>query len=225
MTTTIATSVSSNKPAGESTYGAVMVRRGAVRAPKASPRGRIRRQSVTIALIVVAVVAGCSGGGDSDDEGRGATASEYEAVLAAAASQRVFDDNGSGGGTVFTVVHVVERLGVMGTGKPPMVDSFAPGGRLLTSGEKDAIARALHPTPVEWVPNQEAVVGTGRQPVLRPREAVLTLAVPRFVGNRAEAMSQIFCGPTCGTGSTHVLEPGPDGQWTVTGATGIGFIS
>lgn len=178
-------------------------------------------------MIAAAVLlVSCSGGaGSDDDDARAATAAEHEAVLAAAAHQRVFVDNSFGGGTAFNVVHVVERLGVMGTGKYPRVDPIAPGGRAMTEGEKNAIVRVLQPTPVEWVPHIEAVVGTGRQPVFRPREAVLTLAIPRFVGNRAEAMSQIWCGPTCGTGSTHVLTPASNGAWIVTGTTGIGFIS
>ena len=183
-----------------------------------------RLRTIGIAAITaLLIVVGCSSGSPSATAGRAATPIELESVLAASAYQRVFVDNSFGEGTSFTFVHVVERLGVAGDNS--MVDSFAPGGRALTKGEKDAIARALNPTPVAFVPNIEGVVGTGPRPSIQQRTAVLTMAIPRFVGDRAEAMSQIYCGPTCGRGSTHVLSPTADGEWKVTGTTGTGFIS
>ena len=184
----------------------------------------MRPRTIGIALIAtVLIVVGCSSSTATETKGRAATEAELEAVLAATAHQRVFVDNSFGGGTAFTVVHVVGRLGV--ATKSGMVDSFGPGGRALRSGERDAIARALSPTTVEFVPNSEAVVGTGTRPIFRERTAILTLAVPLFVGDRAEVMSQISCGPTCGIGSTHVLSPTANGEWKVTGTTGTGFIS
>jgi hypothetical protein len=184
----------------------------------------MRPRTIGSAVIVASLIfVGCSSGSPSETEGRVPTEAELESVLAATAHQRVFVDNSFGGGTAFTVVHVVERLRV--AGESGMVDNFAPGGRALSAGEKDAIARALNSITVEWVPNIEAVIGTGSLPTFRERKAVLTLAVPRFVDARAEATSQLWCGPTCGIGSTHVLSPAANGDWKVTGTTGTGFIS
>ena len=104
------------------------------------------------------------------------------------------------------------------------VDMTSPGGRLLTAGEKDAITAALSPMTVEWVPDIHAVIGTGPLPTFHEIKGVLTMAVPRSSNGRAEAMSMLWCGPTCGIGSTHVLSSGADGTWRVTGTTCVGFI-
>ena len=143
--------------------------------------------------------------------------------MAATARRRVTVDNSFGGQTAFSVVNVVEQLGI-GT-RNGMVDTRSPGGRPLTAAEKDAIAEALKPIAVEWVTDIQAVIGTGPLPSFHGRVAVLTMAVPRFSDGRAEATSMLWCGGTCGAGSTHVLSPAVDGTWSVTGTTGIGFIA
>ena len=170
------------------------------------------------------IMVSCAGG-SSNDPGVGdpATAPEIEAVLAATARQRVNVDNSFGGHTAFHAVNVVERLGI--GAKNGMVDTTSPGGRLLTAGEKDAITAALAPMAIAWVPDIHAVIGTGPLPTFRGIRAVLTMAVPRFSNGRAEATSMLWCGGTCGVGSTHVLSLAPDGTWSVTGTTGIGFIA
>ena len=144
-------------------------------------------------------------------------------MLAATARQRINVDNSFGGHTAFQAINVVERLGV--AEKNGMVDTRSAGGRPLTAAEKDAITAALAPMAVAWVPDIQAVIGTGPLPTFRERTAVLTMAVPRFSNGRAEATSELWCGSTCGVGSTHVLSRAADGTWSVTGTTGIGFIA
>jgi hypothetical protein len=183
-----------------------------------------RYRSAAAIVAVALILASCSGGSSENDRaGDPASAAEIESVLAATARQRVNVDNSFGGRTAFRAVSIVERLGI-GT-RNGMVDTRSPGGRLLTVSEKSAIATALSPMTVEWVPDIQAVIGTGPLPTFREIKAVLTLAVPRFSNGRAEATSELWCGGTCGAGSTHVLEPATDGTWSVTGTTGIGFVA
>jgi hypothetical protein len=55
--------------------------------------------------------------------------------------------------------------------------------------------------------------------------AILTLSVPRIRGARGEITTMLWCVGTCGIGSTQTPERNANGEWMVTGTTGIGFIS
>ena len=147
-----------------------------------------RCRSAAAVVAVALILASCSGGASPSNGGAGdpASAAEIVSVLAATARQRVNVDNSFGGRTAFRTVSIVERLGV--GARNGMVDTTSPGGRLLTTSEKDAIVASLSPMTVE-------------------------------------ATSMLWCGGTCGAGSTHVLAPTADGTWSVTGTTGSGFVA
>lgn len=142
-------------------------------------------------------------------------------LLAATAKHRVFDENSFGGQDVFDRINVIDSVA-----KPNSNGFLTPDpASLLGDEERAAIAQALAPLDVTWVPSFQAVVGDAEDPDYRDVGAILTLGAPEFNGGQAEVASELWCGGLCGIGGTHVLERDASGVWAVTGTTGESWIS
>jgi hypothetical protein len=136
------------------------------------------------------------------------------AVLAATAHQRVFVDNSRGGSTVFDTVYVLDKLG---SPIGPRLDLTAPS--TIDDAERDAVAKALAPARVEWVPDS-CSVPNAIAPGSRPVTAILVLGVPFIRGDKAEAVSNLWCNTACAAGGAYSLARSNDGHWRVTGHVG-----
>ena len=75
-----------------------------------------------------------------------------------------------------------------------------------------------------WVHDLEAVIGTEPPLTVPDRHAVLMVAEPVIDGPRAEVATELWCGMTCGVGSTLVVERSGSGKWIVTGELG-GYVA
>jgi hypothetical protein len=152
-----------------------------------------------------------------------AAPNDRAAVLAVVVLARVAHDNSFGGEDVFREVAVVERLGRGSDDGMVVVDVASPE---WTPDVRAAAQQALAPRSVTWVASIEEVIGPGPSMTSPARPiAVVTVAAPQIDGDNATVTSMLWCGGTCGAGSTHTLRRDPQGTWVITGTTGSGFIS
>jgi hypothetical protein len=156
-------------------------------------------------------------------QGTGLTHLERASVLAAAVAERVLRDNSMGSSVRFDRVNIVVSLGTP-TGSGVEVTPTSP---LLTTEEKAAIQDAVRPTPVTWVESVTQVLGPPGHdlPTYLEVGAIVTLGIPEIENGSAKVYSELWCGGTCGIGSTYLLERNNSGTWKVTGVTGPGFIA
>lgn len=159
--------------------------------------------------------------GDADDAATTSgdlSGQDLADVLAAIAVHRVTVDNSFGGGSPFERIDVIETVGV--TGADGFVD--ARDGRPLADAERAAIAGALAPLPVQFVP---ATVFDDLDPADDPGgRAIVTLAEPAEVDGQLIVASQLWCGGLCGIGGAHELRR-DDGTWTIGEPVGPQWIS
>ena len=143
------------------------------------------------------------------------------AVLAAAVLWRATVGNSWDDPGRFAHIYVVERLGRADA------DGFITGvesGRALTHAERSSVEAALAPRTVQWVESWNAVVDERATTTLPEDRAIITVAEPLVEDRRAEVATELWCGYTCGIGSTSVLELSPSGDWVVVDQLG-GYIS
>ena len=101
----------------------------------------------------------------------------------------------------FGYIYVVERLGRADA------DGFITGvesGRALTHAERASVEAALAPRTVQWIESWN-VVDERATTTLPEDRAIITVAEP-LVEDRLEVATELWCGDTCGIGSTSVLQ-------------------
>jgi hypothetical protein len=178
------------------------------------------RSWVALAFVVM---SSCGGSVMDQTASTPAAPNDRAAVLATVALARVARDNSFGGEDVFTEVAIVERLGRGSDDGMVAIDAASPA---WTPDERAAVEQALAPRSVTWVASLEAVIGPGPSMTSPERLiAVVTISSPEIDGDNATVTSMLWCGGTCGAGSTHTLSRDPQGIWTITGTTGGAFIS
>ncbi|MFP5487012.1 MAG: hypothetical protein ACLGHQ_01720 [Acidimicrobiia bacterium] len=149
----------------------------------------------------------------------GFTAVDLADVLAAAARHRVLVDNSFGGEAAFTRVDVVDTIGI--TDDAGMLDARV--GRALRDAERDAIAGALAPLPVGFVP---ASVFESLDPAEDPGgRVIVTLGEPEQMDGRLVIASQLWCGGLCGVGGANELVRAADGTWSIAEPVGGQWMS
>jgi hypothetical protein len=166
-------------------------------------------RDLALACCVLSAITSCSGSDDSDAEGRvdaaALSAHDRSQIIATAAEHRVEVANGSGRDNLYDSVDVVENLGTPG---PRGIDW---GDRTpMTRGDREAIASALAPRTVNFVPEVE-------YPEIQVSDtyAILTLSAPTTVDERLTIMTGLWCGFSCGIGGAHIVGRDADGTWTI----------
>lgn len=148
-------------------------------------------------------------------------AADRSAIIAAGVLSRITDHNSYGGQDVFANVGIVETVGTP-LPSDASVD-FGAADPLLTDAEKAAIEDAIAPKHVVWLPADNDVLRAALES--GQVDAYVMIAAPTIDGDSATIITNMICGGLCGTGSAFVLARQSDGTWTVTGETGVTWIS